>query len=174
MKPLGILLFSVVLVAVVIAAWRGWFDFSVSDQPDDRVQLELDIDKGKMKQDAKDFADSSRKAVDRTVDGIEDLARGEDDGSVVDGSAEDGEVATADGVVVRLDNPNQLLVVDVAGDSRTFHVPAETKVVPEEGSESTPEDVDDLHPGDKVVVTYRVEGDRRVAEQVRRKATVNS
>ena len=81
-KFLGTLVILVLIVAGV-GFYRGWFGISGDDQPGE-TNVELTIDKGKIKQDAEAASQKARELKDRLKDGTtgDDLDEGEDSAGV--------------------------------------------------------------------------------------------
>ena len=77
-KFLGTLVILVVIVAGV-GFYRGWFDVATDDQPG-ATNVELKIDKERIKQDAQAAAEKARELTDRRKNQSEDLS-GEEDAS---------------------------------------------------------------------------------------------
>ena len=66
------------LIVVGVGFYRGWFDVSVNDQPD-QTNVELTIDKKRIKQDAEAASEKARELVGQSDDQSDELAGGEDE-----------------------------------------------------------------------------------------------
>jgi len=65
------------LIVVGVGFYRGWFDVSVNDQPD-QTNVELTIDKKRIKQDAEVASEKARELVGQSDDQSDGLVEGED------------------------------------------------------------------------------------------------
>lgn len=65
------------LIVVGVGFYRGWFDVSVNDQPD-QTNVELTIDKKRIKQDAEVVSEKARELVGQSDDQSDGLVEGED------------------------------------------------------------------------------------------------
>ena len=72
---------TLVILGLIVAGvgfYRGWFDVSTYDQPGE-TNVELKIDKERIKQDAEAASDKARELAGQSDDESDELAGGEDE-----------------------------------------------------------------------------------------------
>ena len=72
---------TLVILAVIVAGvgfYRGWFGVTTDDQPGE-TNVELKIDKERIKQDAETASEKARELADQSDDQSDELTQGEDE-----------------------------------------------------------------------------------------------
>lgn len=128
----GVILLVIILLVLVAAlgAWRGWWRTQVKENDADQVQVELDVDRGRIREDAGELADRARRAT-QSASVAKDLR-------------------TVEGTIREWSDDH--LVIEIDGKSIRFRLSEATKFPEGERADVLQED-------QRVLVTYREEHD---------------
>jgi len=138
-----------VIVMIGLGFYLHWFDLSTaSDAQQDKININLNIDKGKIKADAETAKEKSGELAQRLEKKADDI------------SAKD---QTAQGKVAAVDDKESSFTLTDKRKELTIHLDATNAKIRLRGAEAH---LKDLRTGDEVSVVYRVTDGKNIARSV--------